>query len=97
MRKNVISLILVYIKNSCVYFSCMPILSTYDERHSRGYFIMQLRRRDALGTNRRILHLSCKRITEYREEESAISIQKIARGFLVRTEMNLSSYEYITL
>jgi len=55
---------------------------------------MYLRRKQALGGPRRILHLSYRRIVAFEECEAAVTIQKIIRGFLVRV---LLSDHYIEI
>ena len=68
---------------------------SYQKRHARGYFIMQLRRERALGDRKFRMYLSHKRITAYQEHEAAVTTQKIARGFLVRLQTYRTSEKYI--
>jgi len=68
---------------------------SYQKRHARGYFIMQVRRERALGDRRWRMYLSHKRITEYQQHEAAVKTQKITRGFLVRLQKYHLSEKYI--
>ena len=59
-------------------------MSVDDYHHQRGYFIMRLRRIEALGYPKRIRYLSYKRLIAYYRCEAAVAIQKIFRGFIAR-------------